>query len=152
MINNSPIIVYDETDEGDVALKFRSPSNTELVQFRDAALISDQELIEEIISGLCLYPSDEKGVDWFKQLAEDDFIKYRTILGLVTKQVIEKLKVEYDIKLETLLEEIEKKQQTAISCYKSLITYLRTGKPSVESDVALIFIHKALLNMANFRL
>lgn len=152
MNKKTPIIVIDEADEGDVALKFRSPSNVEIVQFRDAALITDQEAVEEIIAGLCLYPSEEDGTEWFKQLAEDDYFKYRTILGLVTKQLIGKLKVEYDAKLETLLDDIEKRQQTALSCYKALITHLRTGEPSVESDAALLFIHKVFLNMSNFRL
>lgn len=152
MKKNPQIVVFDETDEGDVALKFRGPSNTEIAQFRDSALKFDQGAVEEIIIGLCLYPSDEEGPEWLKQLAEDDYFKYKTIIEEVFKILIERLKTDYDVNFHTLAESIEKNQQTALSCYKALVTLFRTGKPSVESDVALLHIHKALTNMANLKL
>lgn len=152
MKKNSQIIVFDETDDGDVALKFRGPSNTEIVQFRDAAIRLDQDVLEDIVTGLCLYPSDEEGPEWLKQLSEDDYFKYKVIVEEVSKALVERLRTDYDANFLALSEGIERNQQTALSCYKALVTLFRTGKPSVESDVALLYIHKALTNMANLKL
>lgn len=150
-MKKTSIVIVDDFGDEEVILTFRAPSPTELVQFRDAALEEEVDLVETIIIGLCKYPSEEEGPDWLKNLSEEDYLKFKAIVEEVSKQIIDRLDEDYSKKFYELEDKMQNNQYVALSCYKALCNYQRTGKPSVKADVAILFLHKVFNHILSLK-
>ena len=143
---NKPFIITD----GETEIKFRAPSKLELSSMRELLLTGDTEKLTEVIKDLCIYPSPEEGLAWINNLEEEEYFKYLTIIGLLAKKVIERVREEYDKVFLDSKEKLETSPSMGITCFKAL--FKLPQEPSPEADAALEYLWETVTLVRKFLL